>query len=242
MPTVKYRMVNPKLRPRRTRLELPGWAGKPEPRVDGSHEYAWHCIPFSEGAKAGIELFYPHDDEMRVTMRDGTLHFEGDFGDAKASDARRPPMRTFGKEYYTYQILVDFKVDERHAIKIETHPRFYTDCTGTVPIAVPAVIRHWWPMIYFVVFKSPAEGHTHIFRPNEPFIQVTIVDADPKIELLEMPQEEAAERELQSRRIYASRTTLSSDTQWTSDTNTVFDGTYRRIFGAANAAKAAKEK
>jgi hypothetical protein len=57
-----------------------------------------------------------------------------------------------------------------------------------------------------------------------------------------MPQEEAAERELQSRRIYASRTTLSSDTQWTSDTNTVFDGTYRRIFGAANAAKAAKEK
>jgi hypothetical protein len=242
MATVKYRMANPKLRPRRTRLELPGWAGKPEPRVDGSHEYAWHCIPFSEAAKAGIELFFPHDDETRVTMRDGTLHFEGDFGDSDSSASRRPPMRSFGKDYYTYQILIDLKVDDQHAIKVETHPRFYTDATQTVPIAVPAVIRHWWPMIYFVVFKSPAEGQTHIFRPGEPFIQITVVDADPKLDLVAMPEEEAAERELQSRRIYASRATLSADTQWTSDTDTVFDGTYRRILGAANALKGTKQE
>ena len=52
-----------------------------------------------------------------------------------------------------------------------------------------------------------------------------------------MGEEEAAERELQSRRIYASRNTLSADTRWISSTNTVFDGTYRRIFGAAKSAK-----
>jgi hypothetical protein len=52
-----------------------------------------------------------------------------------------------------------------------------------------------------------------------------------------MPEEEAAERELQSQRIYASRNTLSADTQWVSSTDTVFDGTYRRIFGAAKSAK-----
>ena len=90
-------------------------------------------------------------------------------------------------------------------------------------------------MIYFVVFKSPAEGQTHIFRPSEPFIQITIVDADAKIEIVEMPAEEAAERELQSQRIYASRSTLGADSQWTSDTDTVFDGTYRRLHGAARA-------
>jgi len=234
MAMVKYRSFNPNLRPRRTRLDVPGWAGEPQPRVDGSHEYPWHCIPFSEAARAGIELTYPHDDELRVTTRGGTLFFEGDFGD---DDARRPPFRGFGREYYTYQSSIDLKVEDSFAIKTETHPRFYTDTTGTAPIAVPAVLRHWWPMVFFLVFKSPAEGQTHIFRPGEPFIQITIVPADEKIELVEMPEEEAAERELQSQRIYASRSTLSADTQWVSSTDTVFDGTYRRIFGAAKSAK-----
>ena len=239
MPTVKYRAVNPNLHPRRTRLEIPGWAGEPEPRADGSHEYPWHCIPFSEAARAGIELFYPYEDELHVTTRKGDLAFEGNFGDSPESGTQRPPFRSFGQEYYTYQILIDLKVEDGFAIKTETHPRFYTDTTGTVPIAVPAILRHWWPMMFFVVFKAPAEGQTHIFRPGEPFIQVTIVQAEAKFELVEMPEDEAAERELQSQRIYASRSTLSADSQWVSSTNTVFDGTYRRIFSAA---KTLKEK
>ena len=233
MEDVKFRLNNPRLRPRRTRLELPGWAGRPEPRADGSHEYAWHCIPFSEAAKAGIELFYPYESELRVTTRDGVLHFEGDLGEPPEPGVEWPPFRTFGKEYYTYQILVDFKVAEGWAIKTETHPRFYTDTTGTVPIAVPALLRNWWPMMYFMVFKSPGEGQTHVFRPDEPFMQITVVPEDTNFELVDMPEDEAAERELQSRRIYASRHTLSADSQWTSSTNTVFDGTYRRILGAA---------
>ena len=53
-------------------------------------------------------------------------------------------------------------------------------------------------------------------------------------ELVPMSEEEAAERELQSRRIYQSRSTLSAHTEWTSATDTVFDGTYRHILGAAN--------
>lgn len=231
MDTVKYRMVNPRLRPRRTRLELPGWAGEPDPRVDGSHEYPWHCIPFSEAAKAGIELLYPYDNELRVTTRAGDLIIEEDL--RGNPDAEPAPFRSFGLEYYTYQILIDLKVQAGWSIKTETHPRFYTDTSGTVPIAVPAVLRSWWPMMNFVVFKSPPEGQTHVFRPGEPFIQITVVPSEPVFELVEMSEEEAAERELQSRRIHASRTTLSADTQWTSSTNTVFDGTYRRIAGAA---------
>ena len=85
----------------------------------------------------------------------------------------------------------------------------------------------------FMVFKAPAEGQTHIFRPNEPFMQITIVEAEADYELVAMPEEEAAERELQARRIHASRCTLTADSQWTSSTKTVFDGTYRRILGAA---------
>jgi hypothetical protein len=237
MPTVKYRTVNPNLRPRRTRLAVPGWAGEPEPRADGSHEYPWHCVPFSEAARAGIELPYPYDDELRVTTKNGVPHFDGSFANAPEPDACRPPFRSFGREYYTYQNLIDLKVEEGIAIKTETHPRFYTDTTGTAPIAVPAVLRHWWPMIFFVVFKSPAEGQTHVFRPGEPFMQITIVQAEARLELVEMAEDEAAERELQSQRIYASRNTLSAGTQWVSSTNTAFDGTYRHIVGAARSAK-----
>src|ERR1700712_2118582 len=98
MQTVKYRLINPGLRPRRTRLEIPGWAGKAEPRVDGSHEYAWHCLPFSEAAKAGIELFYPYDKELHVSMRNSELMFEGEFGPLDDPDAERPPFRSFGRE------------------------------------------------------------------------------------------------------------------------------------------------
>ncbi len=53
-------------------------------------------------------------------------------------------------------------------MRTEPHPRFYTDTTDTVPIAVPALLRtEWWLTISFVVFKSPGVGRTHIFRPGE---------------------------------------------------------------------------
>jgi hypothetical protein len=49
-----------------------------------------------------------------------------------------------------------------------------------------------WPMMFFMVVKSPAEGHTHIFRPNEPFVQFTVIPADSDFELIEMSEEESA--------------------------------------------------
>jgi hypothetical protein len=71
MDKVKYRLNDPRLAPRRTRLEIPGWAGKSEPRANGSREQVWHCVPFSEGAQYGIELFYPYDNELYVTTQKG---------------------------------------------------------------------------------------------------------------------------------------------------------------------------
>ena len=235
MHQVKCRLFERRLNPRRTKLEIPGWGGKPVPRRDGSHEYAWHCVPFSESAQYGIELFYPFDHELRVTTRGGKLIFDGDFGPNPDSGLEWPPFRTFGEQFYTYQILLDLKVEEGLAIRTEPHPRFYTDTTGTVPITLPALLRRWWPMMNFMVFKSPAEGQTHIFRSGEPFAQVIVIPAESEFEIVEMDEEEAAERELQGRRIHASRDTLSADTHWTSSTDTVFDGTYRHIHRAAKA-------
>lgn len=233
MSTVKYRNYTPDLNLRRTKLEIPGWAGQREPRKDGSREFAWHCLPFSESARYGIELFYPYKNELHVSMVDGRLKLEGDFGPPPAPDLQWPPFRTFGEVFYTYQVLLDLKVEAGMAIRTEPHPRFYTDTTGTVPIAVPALIRNWWPMMFFMVFKSPVSGETHVFRPGEPFAQIIVLPEEAPFDLVPMSDEEAAERELQARRIHASRETLSADTHWTSASNTVFDGTYRHILGAA---------
>lgn len=237
MPVIKFRAVNPDLRPRRVRMEVPGWAGESDPRQDGAHEQPWHCIPFTEAARSGIELPFPHEDDVRVSVTGGEIKFDGEFGDEEDPDERRPPFRSFGAAYYTYQLLLDLKVPEDKAVKIEPHPRFFTDTTGTVPIAVPAVIRHWWPMINFLVFKTPAPGQTHVFRPTEAMALVSIVDADEKLEIVPMNEEEAAEREIMSRRIHASRGPLASGSRWTSVTDTVFDGTYRHLYGAAKSSK-----
>ena len=49
-------------------------------RRDGSHEQAWHCMPFTEGAQYGIEIFYPYENELHVSKRKGEFVFGGDFG------------------------------------------------------------------------------------------------------------------------------------------------------------------
>jgi hypothetical protein len=90
-------------------------------------------------------------------------------------------------------------------------------------------------MISFVVFKAPPPGVTHVFRPGEPFMQILFVPAEPDFELVPMSEEEAAERELRDRRIFASRENLAKETTWTSSTRTVFDATYRNLFRAARA-------
>jgi hypothetical protein len=88
-----------------------------------------------------------------------------------------------------------------------------------------------------MVFKSPLEGQTHIFRPGEPMAQILILPETAEFDLREMTDEEQAERELRARRIYAARSTLTADTAWSSSTNTVFDGTYRHMLRAAKAAR-----
>lgn len=240
MRQVKMRYLREGLAPRRTKLEIPGWAGDRSPRANGSREQPWHCVLFSEGAQYGIEIFYPFDFELTVSTREGRLRIEGDYGEPPEPGVEWPPFRNFGDGFYTHQVLLDIDPGEGYALRVETHPRFFVDRSGTCPIAVPALIRNWWPMLFFMVFKSPGEGETHVFRPGEPMAQILVVPETADFDLVEMSEEEQAQRELRSRRIYAARSTLTADTNWVSDTNTVFDGTYRHMARAAKAKAAAK--
>ena len=42
---------------------------------------------------------------------------------------------------------------------------------------------------FFLVFKSPPEGKTHIFRPGEPFAQIPIVPEEATFDLVPMSEE-----------------------------------------------------
>ena len=90
-------------------------------------------------------------------------------------------------------------------------------------------------MISFIVFKSPAEGETHIFRPGEPMLQILILPVTANFTLLPMDEEEAAEREMHSHRIMPAGKRSPRNSTWLSKTDTVFDGTYRHLLRAAKA-------
>lgn len=236
MPLVKYRVHGPGLPPRRVEMPVPGWAGEPQPRADGAHEQVWHCTPFSEGARYGLEVLYPFEQELRVRNEKGQVLLQADWGPDPDTGLNWPPFRPFGEGFYSYQIVLDLKVDPGWAVRVETHPRYYTDPSNTTPLAVPALIRtEWWPMIFFVIFKAPPEGVIHVFRKGEPMLSAVVIPSEPELTLEPMGEEEAAERELRSRRIQASRDTLAEASRWLSSTNTIFDGTYRHLLRAAKA-------
>ncbi len=184
MPVVKYRVHGTGLPRRQTELPVPGWAGEPQPRVDGSHEQIWHCAPFSEGARYGIEILYPFEQELRVRTHRGRVQLEADWGPDPGGGLNWPPFRPFGEGFYSYQIVLDLMVDGAWAVRTEPHPRFYADMTSSVPIAVPALIRtSWWPMMFFAIFKAPPKGATHVFRKGEGFLQVIVIPAEPDLTL-----------------------------------------------------------
>ena len=236
MPTLKYRLHGHRPAPQPIQLPVPGWGGQPQPRADGSHEQPWHCAPFSESARYGVEVLYPFDEELRVTKHRGRVVLDADWREPVDDDMMWPPFRTFGEDYYSYQISLDLQPPPGWAVRTEPHPRYFTDPTNTTPLAVPALIRsEWWPMMFFCIFKAPPKGATHVFRKGEAFMSLIALPADPELDLQPMTEEEAAERELRSRRIADSRDRLAQGTRWTSTTNTIFDGTYRQMFRAAKA-------
>lgn len=236
MPTLKYRLHGHRPAPQPIQLAVPGWGGQAQPRADGSHEQPWHCAPFSESARYGVEVLYPFDEELRVTKHKGRVVLDAEWREPVDDDMMWPPFRTFGEDYYSYQISLDLQPPNGWAIRTEPHPRYFTDPTNTTPLAVPALIRsEWWPMMFFCIFKAPPKGATHVFRKGEAFMSVIVLPTEPELDLQPMTEEEAAERELRSRRIADSRDGLAQGTRWMSTTDTIFDGTYRQMFRAAKA-------
>ena len=166
MQEVKFRLVNPELKPRRTKLEMPGWAGQPAPRTDGSQDMLGIARRLPKARNTASRSSIPIAMSFASAKR-RHARFRWRFrAAARDGDLMWPPFRSFGRDYYSCQFLLDLKVGKDWAVRTEPHPRFYTDPDRHVPIAVPALLRtEWWPMISFMIFKAPAEGPPIFFGP-----------------------------------------------------------------------------
>jgi len=239
---LKFRTWFCGLPPRPIKLEIPGWAGENHEHGDGARPQPWHCQPFVDGSTYGLELIYPFQTEIKVTSvedKDGeAVIFEGDFKNEPDWTREGPPFQTFAPGHYGFTSSLDLLPPEGYAVRIEPHPRFYTDTTGTVPIPVPGHIQRFWPKIFFIVFKSPLLGQTHIFRYGEPYGQILLMPKKPAYDIKEMSIEEAMMRESCTSAISSFGGKIASHS-WKDYKGRLFTDVYRQMSTAYS--KAGKE-
>jgi hypothetical protein len=231
---VKYRTWHLGLPPRPIRMPVPGWAGDHKKHDNGCTAQAWHCPPFVEGSTYGLELVYPFEQETRVTFDGKKINFEGDFEGQEVWPKKGPPFDSFASHHYGMTSCLDILPPEGHVLRLETHPRFYTDTVGDVPCALAGHIRRFWPKIFFVVFKAPWPGQTHVFRKGEPYAKVLIVPEKVSYEVEKMSDDEANARDALDHEMVTAAPLIHRNKFTTGDTKLTFDDKYRQLLGVYN--------
>jgi hypothetical protein len=225
---VKYRTWYKGIPPKPIKLEIPGWAGDSHGHKDGDRPMPWHCIPFVEASTYGLELLYPFAVECHVKNVGGKIVFEGDWDkEQPPNDVQFPPFLSFAPGHFGFTSSMDIEAPPGHIIRLEPHPRLYTDTTGTVPLAVAGHIQsEWWPKIFFVVFKSPLPGQEYIFREGEPYAQILILPRKVTYSVKEMSQQEKDVRLRRDHYISQHRTKIANHS-WFDYLNNNFDDKYK---------------
>lgn len=191
---IRYRKWFQGLAPKPIKLQIPGWSGEQEEKV----AQPWQCLPFIDASTHGLELIYPFEGEVRISMKNGKIQFEGDteIANPDAPHTMMPLFLAFTQGYFSHTSCLDIQVPAGYVLRTEPHPRFYTDATGQAPCLVPGHIQSsWWPMIFFVVFKNPLPGQTIVFRKGEPYGQLVILPQKVRYDIQEMTEQEALERQ-----------------------------------------------
>lgn len=227
--SLKYRTFGKGIGPRPIKMEIPGWGGDKLPPEDGNPPQPWHCTPFVQGSTYGLELLYPFEAETRISLQDGKLIVEGDFSQDGILD--EPPFKTFAEGHYGFTSSLDLLPPEDYCIRVEPHPRFFTDDTGTVAALVPGHIQRFWSRIFFVVFKAPIEGQTHIFRHLEPYGQVLVLPRKVSYNIQEMTEEENQKRIARDSAISKCGQYISKKA-WRDYKGNVFDDKYKQLASA----------
>lgn len=221
------------LPPRPIKLQIPGWSGHDLNHGDGAAPQPWHCPPFVDGSTYGLELVYPFDAECSVSIKNGELHIDsGDYAEEIHPSMKDPPFKQFAPNHYGFTSSLDLLVPDDMIVRVEAHPRFFTDTTGTCPCAVPGHIHTaFWPRIFFVVFKAPWPGQTHVFRKGEPYAQILVLPRQTLYNLKPMTEEQANTRERTSSYISECGEEIAKHS-WVDSTGKFFDDKYKVLQSA----------
>ncbi len=213
--------------PRKVKLEIPGWGGQNHNHDSGNKPQPWHCPPFVDGSTYGLELLYPFETECHVYWDGGVLKFDGDFSkEEKECGISLPPFVSFAPHHFGFTSSLDIFTDDDHVLRLEPHPRFYVDITGTVPLAITGHLQSWWPRIFFVVFKSPYKDQRYIFREGEPYAQLLVVPRRMSYDVREMDEDEKKKRARRDQKISEMSNTIA-DNVWRSDKGYQFNDKYK---------------
>jgi Tfp pilus assembly protein PilF len=229
----KYRLVGKAQAPRPIRLAAAGWAGSlQKKRVNGSEPQPWHCPVFTEAATFGLELVYQYDTECHIVNEGEEVRIDWNFTqepnfvptvDEFTLTAPKPAR------FYLFATSIDLQAPAEYVLRTEPHPRFFTDRTGTAPLAVSGHIRsEWWAKKLFVAFKAPPPGQRHIFRKGEPYVQILFVPHTARYEPTPMStEEESARRELERGILLAN--SLIAGNAWHMSDGLEFNDHYRTL-------------
>jgi tetratricopeptide (TPR) repeat protein len=229
---IKYKAIGAAQPPRPIRIEVDGWGGPSEAKmVDGSNPQPWHCLPFIEGSAYGLELVYPHETECRIVNDKGVVRIEWEFADEPGGGLTGFEFLLFSpvsaSKYYLFNTRVDIQAPPGHVLRTEPHPRFFTDETGTCPLAMIGHLQaEWYPRLTFVVFRAPRPGERHVFRKGEPFAQILFVPRQVGYELTEMTDDEYARRQTLERAIQNARLEIAENV-WRHPDNVQFNNHYK---------------
>jgi len=214
--------------PRRIKLQVPGWSGSSKAHGDGAAPQPWHCQPFVEGATYGLELVYPYRSECRVVNEGGAVRFEGGLAEEMKAAGLPHPFDLFDRAHFGMATALDLLPPPGYALRLGPHPRYFTDATGQVPLALPGHLQRFWPRQFFVVFRAPPPGATHVFRPGEPYAQLLLVPTAETYEVLPMEPELAHRRAREDRQVTLSAYFLAKHV-WRSDAGHWFDDKYKQL-------------
>jgi len=197
--TIKYRTTGKAIPPRPVQMKIPGWSGQAVKKRNGSEPQPWHCPPFVDAATYALELVYPYEKECHIINQGGVVRFAWDYANEPGHKPNGAEFNVFfphPPRFYFFATGIDLQAPPGHVIRVETHPRFFTDATETAPAAVCGHVQtEWWSKTMFIVFKVPAPGQRHIFRKGEPYAQILSVPHRLPYEAVQMDEAEHSKRE-----------------------------------------------
>ena len=174
---------------KKIKVEFPGWAGDSKNHSDGATPQPWHCVPFLEASTYGLELIYPFNSEAIIRTVDKKIQVDPSNNKSWEEEeipfnCPRPAFMQFAPGHFGMSSCLEIVPPKDHVIRIEPHPAFFTDNSGTFPCLVTGHLQgDWWPKVFFVVFKSPLPNQELHFKKNMPYGKIIFVPKKVEYEI-----------------------------------------------------------